>query len=554
MDALISRPDAKAAVRSLAPFTLFHLLMEIGISDATELALLASPEQVQTFVDLACWRKDQVSDIRIAEWLGLYLQLDDPDFERLIRDLDGELLGILIMAHAEVHTVIDDEGEPNPILNLIPNYESSPDGVYAIVYSDNEFATQVIRDLLARIFAVDLVLGHVILETVRWELRTSMEEAGYQARRGRLEELGFVDPEDALELYAWVDPERYVPPKEPLHRTMAPGFMLPDVYRGDEVPGRSFLERALAKLDARHPTQEKRPSEAVRFALVTVTNGAMVMEGADPANLEATRRVLGRTRGLVTIALEYLSKRSIDAAADIVESTPIRQLFRVGNSLVLGLKKQARHLIERPGVAEALTLIDESDRGLLGAPDRLLLDGLMQSRPEIVHPDAELPAPFSKLSDLEGAAIRLSVLGFKIVALFGILRLTKAVIAAHVYVDGVVPTVESIDLDTLLSTSIALAAIGHDGFRALTTNELADLIEGPLAEEGQVEATAIYQSATTVLIGEGGLDSGAVSVAHKVARDLIAKLRDELGGLDPALLRRGELDPKFLGSSLLVKT
>ena len=49
MEALLSRPDAEAAVTEMPVQDLYYLIREVGLTDAHALVELASPEQVQGF-------------------------------------------------------------------------------------------------------------------------------------------------------------------------------------------------------------------------------------------------------------------------------------------------------------------------------------------------------------------------------------------------------------------------------------------------------------------------------------------------------------------------
>ena len=51
-DAIISEPDAAQLVPRLPVQELYYAIKEVGLADAEELVALATPEQVQGFVDL----------------------------------------------------------------------------------------------------------------------------------------------------------------------------------------------------------------------------------------------------------------------------------------------------------------------------------------------------------------------------------------------------------------------------------------------------------------------------------------------------------------------
>ena len=359
-----------AQVRALDAFYVYHLASAVGREDAVELLQLASPDQVQRFVDLDGWRRDAVLHDKVLGWLALYVELDDDDFLALARDLDPEVLALLFKRYTEVYFTRDEEGEVNPVLAHLGNYEESPDGTYAIVYDDeaDEDATRVLRKVVERLFAVDLVLAHAVLEATRWELSSEMQEAAYQLRRGRLEEMGFVGFEEALEVYAWLDPEAYKTSAVAPQPRVPEGFLLPAIYRASP---QDFLSRCAALLpEVAGP--DGRTSAQLEFALAMTTNKVLSADAVDPSNRSAVQRAVTRTRGHISLALEYLAGRDERRGAELLASSRLEDLFRVGYSLLLKLQKTARQLLTSERVADQLTLVDDQPLSMLRPDERLM--------------------------------------------------------------------------------------------------------------------------------------------------------------------------------------
>src|ERR1700761_9512699 len=68
-DAILSEPDAAQLVPRLPVQDLYYAIKEVGLADAQELVALASPEQLQGFVDLDVWERDHLDETRMSEWM-----------------------------------------------------------------------------------------------------------------------------------------------------------------------------------------------------------------------------------------------------------------------------------------------------------------------------------------------------------------------------------------------------------------------------------------------------------------------------------------------------
>ena len=80
-DAILSEPDAAQLVPRLPVQDLYYAITEVGLADAQELVALATPEQLQGFVDLDVWERDRLDEQRIAAWMETLAESGYKDFE-----------------------------------------------------------------------------------------------------------------------------------------------------------------------------------------------------------------------------------------------------------------------------------------------------------------------------------------------------------------------------------------------------------------------------------------------------------------------------------------
>lgn len=236
---------------------------------------------------------------------------------RLLAHLDPEYLILLMKNEIFVgggvgETVADEE--------RLTDWDHSFDNIFMIKFR-NPKRSRLIGTFLDMLYRLDHPLYLGIMEGVKNELATELEELAYRFRSGRLADLGFPSREEALEAYAPLDPDRYrcPEPKAPLRGIEGIVSFLPQEE--------SFLQRALS-----------RGGEETFVEFTYLVNSVLVAEGgdsADPANL---RTVLERVHGFLTIGLESLSGNHDDKAAEMVRTVPLKDLFRVGLGVVRKLR------------------------------------------------------------------------------------------------------------------------------------------------------------------------------------------------------------------------
>ena len=325
IDAIIRQPDAEDVLQSLRAPTFYRLMKRAGWDQSYDLLQYATPDQIQVFIDFDCWKRDRLLTDELQKWLkALVSESDDEHFKRVCRDLDSEILAILFKSHLHVEMTDDQERPPD---HLEGEVEVTPDGWYAIVYPDDEDKATLIRMLLDRLYHVDRVLAWTLLEAVRWELMSEMEENAYQWRNTRLEEYGFVGRDEAMEIYQYVEPVEY---RETLEqdgsevdaRVEPPQRLdVPQVFQ-QEFDDEFFIFRAV------EPLADEEEVKRILFQIRAVLNRAVIADGIEPGEIEAGREVVRRTLGYMSLGLQFLSRDDLERAQDYVLDVPLKQIFR----------------------------------------------------------------------------------------------------------------------------------------------------------------------------------------------------------------------------------
>ncbi len=427
LDAMLEEVDGRALVRSIPAEEVYSAIIDVGLADSTEIVQLSTPDQFRTYIDLAAWQKDRVDVLEVLHWLRAARGDDDEEYLRKLQKLDLEVLELMFKRLTRIHDVQEDPDVDTEGITV-----ETPEGQFLVELVtdgvDEHAMRQVVKDLMAH-NPFELTR---FLEAVRWEMPTELEEAAHQFRQARLQDLGFPLLEEALKVFAWSDPDKVAPVVQApgLARTTERVDYVAAMFKGLDVVERQNLEGE------------------VRY----LVNCVLVAEGAEPGDPPALRRLSEQARDTLELGLELLTGGDPEAAATVVRARPLKEIFQLGFSLTLKVKRQVERLSREAGSRFA-------DTWLVMEDETAALQALMRRRPlkALKVPGAE-PVTFrsrKELAEVDGLIARVkaqraifgALLGpspAEVIARFGVKlseltpqRLFLAVVA-RAEVDGVV--------------------------------------------------------------------------------------------------------------------
>lgn len=449
---IIDLPNAPAIVERMDSVSLFRLIKAAGFDQGVDLIPYATPQQVQTFVDFDVWRRDRMITERFHRWLDAVIDgMDSKRFKVVMRDLDSEVIALYVKQGLVVEPI--EEGQ---IPEHMPMHtERSPDGVYAIAYPEDETYATVLRKLIKRLYEEDRVLAWTLLEAARWELASEMEEFAYRWRQGRLEEEGFVPREEAMAVYRPLDPAKlregfedkthHIKTRLNTPRTIN----VPSVITS-EFAGEYYILEMLDKV------QDDQAVHELVFELTNLCNRTMIADGIEPGELDSGRQVIRRTLGYISVGLMFVSQGDDEQAIAALDALALRDLLRAGYTMASRLQHQALQLTQRP----TLTLTDDLDYSLLNPEEESLIESLIRQRPTYASSPVDFDI-FRNQQQIDDAALKLGLIAFKQLWLFGMQRHSVQSLAQLIYNQHVLQSPESVTFDMCFTTAIARALIGQ---------------------------------------------------------------------------------------------
>jgi hypothetical protein len=372
-DLILSAPEAERLVQSFAPETLFYTLKEIGVADAGDLLSLAVPEQIRWLFDLDCWDKDRPNLARMREWIEAISEAGRIRMAEGLMGLDLELVSLLLRQYIRVHRLADPQDSPDAPSDRFVQFDEH----YLIEFIRHDPIHAHILEFLEETFERDYNYFTGLMDEIYWGVEAELEEQAYQFRSARLADRGFPDYFDAQSVFAYLNPQHFheiraqYPP--PIRDSLDDIEVLPP----EMAPAPADLENSLfnAALTAGFAAQGMRQ---LRSEMAMVSNQVLVARSVDFGDLDAVRVAVEMIRNYMNLGLEHLAGGDLKAAIEHLRDTHLQQLFRLGVSLTIDLRKRTETVVAKFGLA--------SDRAreisYLDSPFREAIAGFMQRQPQ----------------------------------------------------------------------------------------------------------------------------------------------------------------------------
>ncbi|MDO3376927.1 DUF6178 family protein [Geoalkalibacter halelectricus] len=510
---LLNARDCEELVRRLPSQEVYLLIKELGVEDCVELLAMATTEQMTTFFDLDLWQGEELMPQPTLEWLAMLLETGERKVVETAREMDFELLTLMLRKFIVITRGLESLVDEDALA------DGRSERIYEMDFVDSESA-KIIGHFLDILYRHDRDFYLLLMETVRNEADSSLEDFAYQGRSARLQDRGFPDPFEALGVFAYLAPASFsmearakIPFRAAEEGAEAPGFVL-------AVPPANLLGEILAR--------GLEPDAC--WELTYLLNKVMIAERVDVGDLAQVQQAMQQVYRYLNIALEHLAGKDLDQAIRYFDNAYLEYLFRLGLSLTLDLKKRAEALRGAPPAF------------YLDGPFRALLEALCRKRPMLyegaldVHRAGE--RPFAAVEEVHLCARWLERIETQVRLFDG--RLGFVLPDPSTWdLSGCVPeNPEDVGLSDLFLTTLANRLLGGEAAPcALGRDDLARLWS-LVTEEGRIKPRVREESRAWA----EGLAPGAGEFA-----DYCLDLWEEgLCSLEPR-----DLDPRFVGGLIL---
>ncbi|MCF6179693.1 MAG: DUF6178 family protein, partial [Geopsychrobacter sp.] len=325
---LLDAKDGATLTPLLHPQEIYLTVAEIGPEFASELLLLTSTEQITTLIDLDCWEADHLDAKSTMEWLSLLLEAGGTKASKTIIEMEPELVDLIlkkfIRGVAGPEAYDDDDADSNA---------NRLEGLYDIDYCD-EVAAKIVGGLLEMVHFADEKAWIQLLELVRSELDSVLEEEVYQSRNNRLLDYGFMSPAEAKSLYSRVDPDNLSLATDKQFEVESNGLQSPMALLRMAQPGGILAEVLSAGINHQQATE-----------LCLLANRKMAADLVDLSREESVTTALSQLYAGLNLGLEHLSQNDVERAEKLFHDSYLLQIFQVGHSLIKKLADRGTTLL-----------------------------------------------------------------------------------------------------------------------------------------------------------------------------------------------------------------
>ncbi len=524
-------------LEGLSPSEFYFLLKDIGPRDASPLLVRATDEQLSRIVDFDAWEGQRFSPTRFTAWLDLAKEESDDVAVRMLQAVDPEVLALQIVTQAQV-VEVDKTPEQVDIFGGRDEVFQTPDREFWVVCREGNDTVTDMKSLVDQLYEVDLEWARSLLKASAWELESSLEDEALRFRTARLGEEGFPSPEEADRVYKVVDITRV---RELLEqhgdrlragKSSAKTRALWDLG-GVEGFRESFLTRCLASM-----RDGPRKVSVVRSLAHLLGEVVMAETRGDFGDGEGAARAPARLHGLVSAGLEYLDAETPEDGAELLHRLHPRILFRVGYTLLLGVRGRARDCIRRAGTSKGFRLLDEPPWGAA-------LDATAAFVPRILTIVDGQEDPTLRevrgLGDIQGLRVLVKHATARLDFVIDVLGAGPDVLDTWIGEEGRA----HVTCTTLVATAILDALVDLPTVTPLTPAQLTKALDLWMPWDPGAAKRIPDGSLHKALADRLGAESAAV---RGLFEDAAQRLRSTFEGLEPG----HEPDARFLGAAVLL--
>jgi len=524
---IITSPDTIQLLKKLSPQEIYLTVKESWSDDAALLMEMISPDKLAYLLDMDIWKRDRIDFDRFLEWLQLISEGGERPLIRQLFSLDPPLLVLFLKAVIEVTSRNLDQ-DP---LEMSDGGWTSFDDIYYFKPKNDEVDLDMIVTVLTRFFELEPSYYRVIMEGIKGELPSPLEEEAYDYRSSRMTMIGFPEFYEAREILLYEDPEK-------IARELKNGIekiIYLDETQEDELPphywliprnGEGILEELL--VEAAGADDERR----ILWELSYLIHKLVAAGGVDLSDTGEIVSSARMARDYINIGLEYTHCTAKDEGRRILREVYLQQLFRLGYCAALDVMRRVSSLSKHLG--------ERLDPSLWGFMARTVIEGLSGDRPyfyEGLTGDGEDFRNFSTMADIQATTKFLDTLSHSV--LF-ISELVDIPVEIESYLKRNAP-IQEWGLDHLFATAmVRRMLIGSWEVIPVTSEELRQVRDemdegGEIPSDIQNELEGVIDRMVEVAGGEFG------DAARELVRRSAEGLLPELLGMAP-----GDIDARFV--------
>ena len=317
----VSSSNAAKIIEKVPAQDIYRAIKNIGLEEAYTLLPLLSREQWQKIADYDFWSKDYLAPKKLFKWLQAFARTDQKFIYQRFKELDEEYQIAVLQPYINMFDKEQfDKMLPEQQDCLIP---LPGEQVFYTILTDDKELHASIKALLDSTSAENMNYCLSLLSHANYMPPNECEDKVNQFRKARMEEDGFVSFEESLRCFTPADIAKLKKIRQKKKTTLATHFK----YKRKVF----LLTKSLRSLNHKKNLILKNNFTRSMSYLANCLCQASSVEADD---IQTLKLLLIHCKGIINLALEYLSSMDLERALIILQTQHPKHLFSVGLGLV----------------------------------------------------------------------------------------------------------------------------------------------------------------------------------------------------------------------------
>lgn len=337
---------------SLLPIQPVYLALKtLPVEKVAELLPKFSKQQREVFLDIDLWQKDEVDIYRFNFWPLVYDLVNDDQIKREF--VTSEQFLLFLKGKFNIWTFdVEDPNYPDH-----DHYFLTEDNQLLVEFEENYPYVQEVRSLIRHLYyELGVEQAYIFLFKLVSDSYLILQEEQYQIRIERMRDFGFVDYLEALKMEnAFINIQfldHFIMHKKPLVVDLSFESKTQNIHNSALVAFKNQFEQITDEI---LKVQDQMRQDYLQFNFVRLINARLESTDALKNGSVAMGKTGAVTKNVIMLGFNYvLQKRElgelvIDSALSLFDYFDLSELYRIGNSLLMFVKKDLKKALRDHG-------------------------------------------------------------------------------------------------------------------------------------------------------------------------------------------------------------
>lgn len=330
LDKILSHNDVHQILNTIPTQPLYISMRQKGILESYEVLRFLSSDQITALLDYDVWIDDKLDSSRVGDWLQAIGRLGPSHLYSKFINLEEEYQLAICVGKIQLFNEEQIENLPESVENEIIPMPCNK--VFYRFINCEEDQKDTLKKVIDAIIVNNMEYAYSLINYAACLPPNESEQQLYQFRNARLEEDGFIPYEESLSIFNTVDINQLKDKWSYLQKNTPPSES-PNIYLVD------FVDQVVKKALDNNLDMEN--LFTLHQGIMLVANNLSAASKIRTYDLNGLNKILQQVKGVIGIALDYLSNSNIEIATKILVNENKKTLFSYGITLFEKIQKNA---------------------------------------------------------------------------------------------------------------------------------------------------------------------------------------------------------------------